>query len=194
MESFFLLLRVLVSLAAVFGLLFYLRKRLLPRFGTPRAAQLALVERRNLGPKSSVVLLDVAGRRYLLGVAESSISVLDSFEAPEPPPAPAVESAQAVAGSGTVAERSRAFAQSLLNVRPGAVSPHDPEAVVPTEVLPADAPHPDASQPAAPHPGTERPAGAVSVPGVAAGPLAGSILSPDTWRRAAAALRPGRGA
>ena len=177
MESFFLLLRVLVSLAAVFGLLFYLRKRLGARFGAPAAAQLNLVERRNLGPRSSVVLLDVQGRRYLLGVAESSISVLDSFEAPEPVSAPAPEIAD---GSTTVAERSRAFAQSLLNVRPGSVSPDGPDAA---------APHPDA-----PHAGTAQPAGAVSVQDAATGPLAGSILSPDTWRRAAAALRPGRGA
>lgn len=68
LENFFLLLRVVISLAAVFGLLFYLRKRILPRFGTPNTNQVNVVERQSIGPKSSVVLLDVQGRRYLLGV------------------------------------------------------------------------------------------------------------------------------
>nr|WP_245348448.1 flagellar biosynthetic protein FliO [Paeniglutamicibacter psychrophenolicus] len=160
--------------------MFYLRKRLGARFGAPAAAQLNLVERRNLGPKSSVVLLDVQGRRYLLGVAESSISVLDSFEAPEPAPAPTPD---------TEAATPRSFASVLESLRAPAaaqatVAPHDPDAAVLT-----DAPHREAQ-----NAGTAQPAGAVSVAGPAAGPLAGSILSPDTWRRAVAALRPGRGA
>lgn len=175
MESFFLVLRVLVSLAAVFGLLFYLRKRLLPRFGVPRAAQLSIVERQGLGPKSSVVLLDVAGRRYLLGVGESSISVLDSFEAPEPEVPDPLEETVAPA---TMAERSRAFAASLNAIRQGPATANEVRAVR------ADREAAKPTGEAAPiSPGRAVPSGA----------LAGSILSPDTWRRAAAALRPGRG-
>ncbi|RAX47891.1 hypothetical protein DQ353_18075 [Arthrobacter sp. AQ5-05] len=170
MESFFLLLRVLVSLAAVFGLLFYLRKRLLPRFGTPRASQLNVVERQGLGPKSSVVLLDVQGRRYLLGVAEASISVLDSFEAPEPAASQIPD---------PVAETPRSFAAVLESLlAPAAVQP----------ALPPAADHQDI-----PNHGPEREPAAGS-PGPSASPLAGSILSPETWRRAVAALRTGRGA
>jgi flagellar protein FliO/FliZ len=167
LESFFLVLRVIVSLAAVFGLLFYLRKRVLTRFGSPRASQLSIVERQGLGPKSSVVLLDVQGRRYLLGVAESSISVLDSFEAPEPVVSQALEPAGVPA---SVAERSRAFASSLNAMRLGTVPANDP------------------------HAGGAA-ANAQSAPAVSAAPagaLAGSILSPDTWRRALAAARAGR--
>lgn len=73
LENFFLLLRVVISLAAVLGLLFYLRKRILPRFGGAHTQQVNVVERQSVGPKSSVVLLDVQGRRYLLGVGESSM-------------------------------------------------------------------------------------------------------------------------
>nr|WP_254456185.1 flagellar biosynthetic protein FliO [Paeniglutamicibacter quisquiliarum] len=162
--------RVIVSLAAVFGLLFYLRKRVLTRFGSPRASQLSVVERQGLGPKSSVVLLDVQGRRYLLGVAESSISVLDSFEAPEPVAPDPLEEVNAPV---TMAERSRAFAAHLNTMRQGGVPANEP----------------GAEGPAANEQGT--PAVLSSTP---SGALAGSILSPDTWRRAVAAVRSGRGA
>ncbi|MBV1780021.1 flagellar biosynthetic protein FliO [Paeniglutamicibacter sp. ABSL32-1] len=164
------MLRVIVSLAAVFGLLFYLRKRVLTRFGSPRASQLSVVERQGLGPKSSVVLLDVQGRRYLLGVAESSISVLDSFEAPEPVAPDPLEEVNAPV---TMAERSRAFAAHLNTMRQGGVPANEP----------------GAEGPAANEQGT--PAVLSSTP---SGALAGSILSPDTWRRAVAAVRSGRGA
>lgn len=170
------MLRVVISLAAVFGLLFYLRKRVLSRFGTPRATQLSVVERQGLGPKSSVVLLDVAGRRYLLGVAESSVSVLDSFEAPEPVVPDPLEAAGTPA---TMAERSRAFAASLNALRQG------PAAAAETRAGGGGPEEPATTGEAAP---------ASLLPSVPTGPLAGSILSPDTWRRAAAALRPGRGA
>lgn len=176
-----MVLRVIVSLAAVFGLLFYLRRRLLPRFGVPRASQLTVVERQGLGPKSSVVLLDVQGRRYLLGVAESSISVLDSFEAPEPVVPDPLEQVSAPA---TMAERSRAFAASLNAMRLGPVSANDPR---------VDDVDPDGPQSAV---------GATAATALASsatssapsGALAGSILAPDTWRRALAAVRQGRGA
>ena len=181
MESFFLVLRVIVSLAAVFGLLFYLRKRLLPRFGVAHASQLTVVERQGLGPKSSVVLLDVQGRRYLLGVAESSISVLDSFEAPEPVVPDPLEQASAPA---TMAERSRAFAASLNAIRLGPVPANDPRA----EAVGPDGQRPASGATAATVPTSSVPSSAPS------GALAGSILAPDTWRRALAAVRAGRGA
>ena len=165
-----MVLRVIVSLAAVFGLLFYLRKRVLTRFGSPRASQLSVVERQGLGPKSSVVLLDVQGRRYLLGVAESSISVLDSFEAPEPVETDALEQVNV---QPTMAERSRAFAASLNSMRQGGMPANEPG----TNGTTAN----DRGTPAA-------------LSSTPSGALAGSILSPDTWRRAVAAVRSGRGA
>ncbi|GAA1498212.1 FliO/MopB family protein [Paeniglutamicibacter kerguelensis] len=170
MENFFLLLRVVISLAAVLGLLFYLRKRLLHRFGSHSASQVTIVERHGIGPKSTVVLLDVQGRRYLLGVGESSINVLDSFEAPEPPVA-----VPAAFEETSAALRSQSFALSLQKVA-GAPS--------------AGAERPGAGVPAALDGGARH---ALPV-GTAPGPLAGSVLSPDTWRRAWAALKTGRSA
>ncbi|WP_181149689.1 flagellar biosynthetic protein FliO [Arthrobacter sp. MYb227] len=157
MENFFLLLRVIISLAAVLGLLFYLRKRILPRFGTQQTNRVNVVERQSIGPKSAVVLLDVQGRRYLLGVGESSINVLDSFEAPEP------LVLDPVAGQdqdGSAEQRSRSFAATLQKLTGAA----------PTET----GNHGEPSSLAA------------------TSPLAGSILSAQTWRNAWTALKTGR--
>lgn len=167
-----MLLRVIISLAAVFGLLFYLRKRLASRFSGATVSQLRIVERHSVGPKSSVVLLDVQGRRYMLGVSESSVNLLDSFEASEPP---VVEETDTTTGS------ARSFATVLESLsRP--VAPHPAQTVV----------LPEASVSTMVGTGSQEPPSIT--PASHPGPLAGSILSPDTWRRAAAAIRQGRGA
>ncbi|MGL3805120.1 FliO/MopB family protein [Paeniglutamicibacter sp. R2-26] len=178
MENFFLLLRVLVSLAAVLGLLFYLRKRLLPRFGSPRTSQVTIVERHGIGPKSSVVLLDMHGRRYLLGVGEASINVLDSFEAPagsaggagfggteaDALPADIADATDdATTGDDAAARRSETFARSLDNA---------------------------SGAPSGTPSGTPSGGAADAAPG----PLAGSVLSAETWRQAWAAVKSGRSA
>ena len=82
MDNLFIALRVVVSLAAVLGLLYVLQRRLVPRLGAAGHRHVNVVARQGIGPKASVVLVDVEGRRYLLGVAEQSVSVLDSFDAP----------------------------------------------------------------------------------------------------------------
>lgn len=158
MENFFLLLRVVISLAAVLGLLFYLRKRILPRFGTRNIQRVNVVERQSIGPKSAVVLLDVQGRRYLLGVGESSISVLDSYEAPEPPLLDAAEETL----EGNAAQRSQSFASALQKLTGG------------QSTAPGTSGSPAALDPSS--------------------PLAGSILSAQTWRNAWAALKTRRSA
>lgn len=84
MEPLVLGLRVLVSLAAVFGLMWVLHRRL--RAGSPglRARVLDVVARQSVGPKASVVLVDTDGRRFLLGVTEHGISVLHTADVPQP--------------------------------------------------------------------------------------------------------------
>lgn len=159
LENFFLLLRVVISLAAVLGLLFYLRKRILPRFGGAHTQQVNVVERQSVGPKSSVVLVDVQGRRYLLGVGESSINVLDSFEAPEPP---VLDPATSESLEGSAAQRSQSFAATLHKLT-GAPPP----------ATGTNGEHPTVAP---------------------TSPLAGSILAPQTWRNAWAALKTGRSA
>lgn len=143
-----MLLRVIVSLAAVFGLLFYLRKKLGARMGAAPSAQLRIIERKQLAAKSSLALVEVSGRRYLLGVAESSVNVLDSFEAPEIEESEEPADGQPVESQNTEGEREKAFALTL-----------------------------------------NRSSANFKAPNGLADPLAGSILSAQTWRNMREALR-----
>ncbi|MHA7132034.1 FliO/MopB family protein [Oerskovia turbata] len=82
-------LRVAFSLAVVVGLL-WLSYRIADRSrrgaSSTRGAQLTVVARQGLGAKSAAVLLEADGTRYLLGVTESSVTVIDQGPAPEPAP------------------------------------------------------------------------------------------------------------
>lgn len=157
MESLLLLLRVLLSLAAVFGLLFYLRKRLVQRLGAPRAGALSIIERHSVGSKSSVVLLEAGGKRYLLGVGEASVNMLDSYPA---------EQADTV------------IADPPIDVVDFAALLHDAQTQPRETAMPVSATRRSGRRRATEHPD----------------PLAGSILSVQTWRKMREAVRPGRGA
>lgn len=180
MENLFLVLRVVVSLAVVLGLLYVLRRKLVPRGGAEQRRQIAVVARQGVGAKTSVALIDVAGKRYLLGVGDQSISVLDSYAAPV--------SQDEDAG----AEGGRLFALDLDDARQRARRPRAD--AVPETIDAADGPG-GLSGPSAPATRRElRMAGttarAVNAPAQAS-PLAGSILSAQTWRQAAAVWRRG---
>ena len=81
MDTVFLALRVIVSLAVVLGVLWYLQKKLSKR-GIGRAAGKAvtLIGRQALGPKASVAVVEIEGRRLVLGVTEHSVTVLHSAD------------------------------------------------------------------------------------------------------------------
>jgi flagellar biogenesis protein FliO len=85
-DSLFLVLRVAVSLAAVLGLLWYLQRRFAGRLGVHQRGDVAVLSRTPLGAKSQAVVLEAHGRRYLLGVTEHGVNVLDDDLplAPEP--------------------------------------------------------------------------------------------------------------
>jgi flagellar protein FliO/FliZ len=143
-ETAVVALRVALSLGVVFGLMWFLHRRLSRGAGARGASTpITVLAQQAVGPKSSVVVIDVEGKRLVLGVTEHSVSVLNEAEAPEAP-------AFADVLAATPAER--------------ATAPHRAD----TTVLPG-----------------RRAARAGSAA------LAGSILSRDTWRQAAAAL--GRG-
>lgn len=82
-----LALRVVLSLACVLGLLWYLSKRLsgggkggmLRR----RPQPMTVVGRQSLGGKNGLAVVDVDGRRLLLGVGDRGVSLLTELE-PEP--------------------------------------------------------------------------------------------------------------
>lgn len=83
MPDLLLALRVVVSLAAVLGALWFLQRRLSRRTARTRTTEaLTIVSRQGLGAKSHLVVVDVDGARYLLGVTEAGISVIDRLTAP----------------------------------------------------------------------------------------------------------------
>lgn len=72
------LLRLVVSLAVVFGLLFALRYYLLQRAPAIKAQGLMRVrERVMLGPRSQAVILEVADRSYLVCTTDNAVSVTE---------------------------------------------------------------------------------------------------------------------
>lgn len=167
MDTVFTVLRVVVSLGVVVGVLWFVQRRI-GRTGNRRAAKAALsvVGRTSVGPKASVAVVEMDGKRFLLGVTEHGVSVLHTAEAP-----------------------TAAFADELALAV--AEEPDDTGAS-PAAAGPAMA-RPAAARPIAVRPAPARPAPALDFrpidPAPGFGGLAGSILSPSTWRRALAAVR-----
>ncbi|KQQ25689.1 MULTISPECIES: FliO/MopB family protein [unclassified Frondihabitans] len=161
MDTLFLALRVVISLAAVLGLLWAIQKKVATKTGrgAKQAKHVTVVARQGISGKASVAVVDVEGVRYVLGVTEQSVSVIGSTVAPVDATVTAISAAPA-AGS--------AFAAVLEQTpAPIAVQP-DPEPVVLSP---------------------RRAARAAAATPVAASPIAGSILSASTWKQAAAAMR-----
>ncbi|MEO7123073.1 MAG: flagellar biosynthetic protein FliO, partial [Lacisediminihabitans sp.] len=155
--------RVVVSLAVVLGLLWMLQRRLTR--GSRKGAAghpVTIVTKQAISPKASVVIIDVDGTRLLLGVTEHAVSVLQTGETPEP----VFEEAPAIAGPSA----AKAFASSLSKVTTAKLAGQ--KATTTKAATSRD--------------GTELAAFA------AQGPLAGSILSPGTWKQLATTLRQGR--
>jgi flagellar protein FliO/FliZ len=86
MDSFLILLRVVLALAVVLGLIWYTQKRVGRGQGGPDKL-ITVVTRQGLGQKASVVMIDADGTRFMLGVTDQSVTVLHTTDAP-PAPAP----------------------------------------------------------------------------------------------------------
>ncbi|MET1155636.1 flagellar biosynthetic protein FliO [Arthrobacter sp.] len=82
METVVLALRVALSLAVVLGLLWVLQRRFSRGARTGARQLVRVVERQTIGPKASVVVVDADGRRFLLGVTDQAVNVLDTREVP----------------------------------------------------------------------------------------------------------------
>ncbi|MET0303245.1 MAG: flagellar biosynthetic protein FliO [Microbacteriaceae bacterium] len=167
MDTIFLILRVTVALAAVLGLIWVIQRRLMRGRAMGRhSATVAVVGRQSLGQKASVAVVDVEGARLVLGVTERGITVLHTTEAPrllEALDAPAVPDAlDAPAAPLALAPHPADFAAALRSARGSGRR---------SAQAPASGRRAHAATPAA------------------ASPLAGSILSPATWRTAVAWIR-----
>jgi flagellar protein FliO/FliZ len=182
-ETVFVALRVLLSLAAVVGAIWLLQRRLTRGKRPSRSGKLmTVVTRQVIAPKASVVVLDMDGKRFLLGVTEQSVTVLNAGDAP-------VEQLEPATVPQPKSPRAKAAAAQLV-AEPGAAAGPDSGAAFGEALAKAGAPDS----------GT-RNAGAgnatVDFPRIdprtgqfrGGGALDGSILSPTTWKRAAAALR-----
>ncbi|MBN9239757.1 MAG: flagellar biosynthetic protein FliO [Micrococcales bacterium 70-64] len=134
MDDVFLVLRVIVSLAAVLGVIWYIQRRVSRGSRVKQSKKaITVVGRQGVGARASVAVIDVDGKRFILGVTEHSVNILHTSDTPEAP--------------------AEAFSR-VLTEEGGDV---EIEAVTPP---------------------------------ASSSPLAGSILSVDTWRRAFASLKP----
>jgi flagellar protein FliO/FliZ len=180
MDTLILGLRVLVALGAVLGLMWFLQRRLGQGTGRRRADRaLTIVSRQSVGQKASVVVVDAAGQRFLLGVTEHAVNVLHTGDIP----AEAEEPTAAVTPRG-----SGDFARILSGFGPLSSADGD-EAPVRSGEAEDTVP---LSRRSTLHRDTHGrgPASRTGAPGHP--PIHGSILAGSTWKQAAAALRSGR--
>jgi len=107
MDTILVAVRVLLSLAAVVGLLWFLQRRITKGTVSTRATKLVnVVTRQGLAQKASVVVIDVEGKRFLLGVTEHSVTVLDTTDLPVLDTAAAFESALIKAEAAPAVQKS----------------------------------------------------------------------------------------
>ena len=111
MESVFLALRVLLSLAVVLGLLWLVQRRLTRRSRAAGSANLVtVVARQGISQKAAVVVVDALGTRYVLGVTEHAVSVIGTEAVPVP--VPAAEAFAASLGDATIGKAELALITS----------------------------------------------------------------------------------
>ena len=78
LDELLLLLRVALSLAAVLGLLWYVQRRVGKRVQQRRdGAEITVVARRALGSKAQLVVVETGDARYVLGVTEHGVNLIE---------------------------------------------------------------------------------------------------------------------
>ncbi|WP_167040952.1 flagellar biosynthetic protein FliO [Salinibacterium sp. ZJ454] len=169
MDTLLLALRVLLSLGVVFGLLWVMQRRMTRggRGGRGKdvATPIRVIGRQRLGAKASVVVVELQGKKFMLGVTEQSVNVLHA-EIGTATPVP-------LSSEPTPAEE---FARSMRQV---SASPSaDTSADATTDAATPESATSDTPSPLL-RPRRDRPSNA----------LGGSILSPHTWKQTADVLR-----
>ncbi|WP_426172208.1 FliO/MopB family protein [Microbacterium sp. DWRC1-3] len=151
----------MLSLAAVLGVLWFLQRRVARTQARRRDSEaITVLGRQGVGPKAQIVVIQTADARYVLGVTEHGVNVVDRLpvvptEEQDDPALPTWSAASAEAASDAE-EFDRILAATALNAST-TVSPASP-----------------APQRRVRHRND---------------PLRGSILSPETWRQTAEAIR-----
>ena len=169
MDTLLVALRVVLSLAVVVGLLWYVQRRLTKGKRAPkRGSAVTVVGRQGIGSKASVVVVDLDGKRFLLGVTEHSVNVLHSGDQPVESDAPVTAIAKPVVARAakpaaslkpTASVKPAASAKPAASVKPATSAKVDEDALILARAATFDS------------------------------ALKGSILSPSTWKQAGAAVR-----
>ena len=154
-------LRVVLALACVLVLIWFAGRKLSGTSGVRRSRSMPLtvIGRQSLGKGAGVALIEVAGRVLLLGVSDQGVRVLTEIDVPAPEPV--VIADLPVPDDAAVVLREEIDLATLVSPYPdGSSRLTDPVELAQLAGL----------------------AAASSARGASA--LHGSILSPDTWRRA----------
>jgi flagellar protein FliO/FliZ len=177
-DTLFVALRVIVSLGVVVGLLWMVQRRVTKGSKRVRANKLVnVVTRQGIAQKASVVVVDMGGQRFLLGVTEHSVTVLSSADVPVPE---ALEGPVPEALEGPVPEALEGATTKVAS-RTSATGPVSATGATGfAAALTAAKKNPLPTNFTGFDPKTGQPR---------RGALDGSIISPATWRRAASALR-----
>ncbi|WP_337004373.1 MULTISPECIES: FliO/MopB family protein [unclassified Microbacterium] len=155
-----LALRVALSLAAVLGLLWFLQRRVSRTAARRRDGEaITVLGRQGVGSKAQIVVVQTDDARYVLGVTEHGVSVVDRLPLK---PSPADTEARPVWSAATAEAASDAA---------------EFDRILAATALTETAPVPSAEQ---------TPQRRVRHRN---DPLRGSILSPETWRQTAEAIR-----
>ncbi len=134
MDELILWARVLLSLGAVLALVWVLQRRISQGRGpASAAAEVNVVGRQPVGPKSSVVIVETGGKRFMLGVTEHTVNVLHAEDLPA---SEALADAESFAG---FLERTPAHYFAPSNEREGggrrAAQPHQGHDVLHGSIL-----------------------------------------------------------
>jgi flagellar protein FliO/FliZ len=171
--------RLLVSLAAVLGVMWLLARRM-KKGGRGRDAGLIdVLGRQQLSRNSAVTVVRIGEQALVLGVTDAQVSVLGQTDLPT-----ALAARDALKPAVKAAARQRRPAGEVRPARTRPARPAPAAATAPIAPAPAQRPvdHP-AARPAA------RPTNRTAEPPAPRSPLAGSALSPQTWKQTIESLR-----
>lgn len=189
------------------GLLWFLQRRVAKTQARKRDAEpITVLGRQGIGPKAQLVVVQTDDARYVLGVTEHGVSVVDRLPVRAEPSVAGGASSAMAQRDADAAEFDRILAAAAFT---GALGTTGTTGTTGTPGAPGTTGAPALTD----TPGTSAHAGTSSLTGTPASaipgastdgtalrrrvrhrndPLRGSILSPDTWRQTAEALRRAR--
>lgn len=187
MDQLLLALRVAVSLAIVIGMIWALSK-VTRRWNPTRSAAIQVISKVSLSKRSSLIVVGVGDRGMLLGVTDHGITQLGEVALPsKSTPAEPQRSAIVVDLHGATRGREPRFEDYLAA---DLAADLQPEAYLEGYVLPGStAPTAQQSRRRGRGARSQRQQGPQADPQPKKDALAGSVLSPDTWRQAMSAIR-----